>query len=344
VRIFLHEFVTGGGWYTQNSDLPNQSLGTEGFAMLSALAADFSRLLGVSVDVLRDVRSRAFEFPRCKVHEVRSAADERQAIDALAASADWTIIIAPEIDGLLHARCLAVERVGGRLLSPGSQLVALASDKHATAEHLAGLEVRVPRGVALAAGEELPSDFPYPAVLKPRDGAGSLGIRLIANGTVNRTLSLSPARLEEFCPGTAASVAVLCGPRLVVPLVPCRQLLDVERGFAYLGGSLPLLPDLAHRAVRLAARAVGTLADPRGYLGVDLVLGSDESGTADVVIEINPRLTTSYVGLRALCRENLAECMLEVAQGREVELCWDSGSIQFDSSGVVRRARGSGGL
>ena len=48
-----------------------------------------------------------------------------------------------------------------------------------------------------------------------------------------------------------------------------------------------------------------------GYVGVDVVLGNDGR---DWAIEINPRLTTSYVGLRALAGFNLAEAMLAVAR------------------------------
>jgi predicted ATP-grasp superfamily ATP-dependent carboligase len=58
---------------------------------------------------------------------------------------------------------------------------------------------------------------------------------------------------------------------------------------------------------------VATLPTPLGYLGVDLVLGDDPSGADDRVIEINPRLTTSYVGLRAAALCNLAEAMLLTA-------------------------------
>ncbi len=310
--------------------------------MLSALAADFSCLDGVAVDALRDVRYRDLELPGCAVHEVDSAEDERHTIEALAASADWTLIIAPEFDGHLHSRCLAVERAGGRLLGPDSTLVELASDKQATAEHLASRGVPVPKGMALAKGQQLPVDFDYPAVLKPRDGAGSQGIQWVAEAAAVGVNPQWPARLETYCAGTAASVAVLCGPRGMVPLVPCGQLLDRPRGFAYLGGSLPLAGDLAARATRLALQAIGTFRNPRGYLGVDLVLGDDPAGSGDVVVEVNPRLTTSYVGLRALCQDNLARIMLAVAEGREVELCWHCGSIQFEALGAVRQACASG--
>ena len=42
----------------------------------------------------------------------------------------------------------------------------------------------MPRGIALEPGELPPRDFGYPAVLKPRDAAGSDGVRLIESTPV----------------------------------------------------------------------------------------------------------------------------------------------------------------
>ena len=56
-----------------------------------------------------------------------------------------------------------------------------------------------------------------------------------------------------------------------------------------------------------------------GYVGVDLVLGDAADGSRDYAIEINPRLTTSYVGLRALADFNIAEAMLRAANGPRLE-------------------------
>ena len=303
--------------------------------MLRSLAADLSAVSGVTIDVLRDARSAELELPHGTMHPVHGAEEEQETLARLAAAADWTIVIAPEFLGYLTARCRTVEEAGGRLLGPDSQFVALASDKQATAEHLTQHGIRVPNGIALAAGAPLPEEFAYPAVLKPRDGAGSQGLAWIA-GPTDRVNGDSPARLEAYCPGTAASVAFLCGPRQVVPLEPCLQLLAGDGDFAYLGGSLPIPRPWAHRATRLATRAIRSFVNPLGYVGVDLVLGDDPSGSADVVVEVNPRLTTSYVGLRALAEGNLAGSLLAVAEGHEVELCWKSGPIQFESSGDMR--------
>lgn len=332
MRILLHEFVTGGGWYQHTGGPPPPSLAAEGRAMLAAMATDLAAA-GIALDVLGDVRCPDMALPGCTIHEITSAAEEQHTLLRLAAEADWTLLIAPEFQGHLLTRCRAVEAAGGRLLGPSSSCVALATDKHALCEHLARHDINVPRGLALDPGEPLPSDFPYPAVLKPRDGAGSLGVERVDSWSVARLSGPSPARLEAFCPGQPTSVAVLCGPSHSVTLPPCFQSLGGESGFSYLGGSLPIPDDLAARAANLAGRAVASLPRPLGYLGVDLVLGDEKFGAGDVVIEINPRLTTSYIGLRALFAGNLAAAMLAIASGQSPGLCWKPGPIAFEASG-----------
>ena len=129
---------------------------------------------------------------------------------------------------------------------------------------------------------------------------------------------------------------VLCGPAGNHALPACQQLLSTDGAFAYLGGRLPLPPPLDGRARKLAQAAIEALPQPRGYLGVDLILGEADDGSGDYVIEINPRLTTSYVGLRALARTNLAAAMLAVAAGQSPNLCFGDEQVEFTADGAVQ--------
>jgi predicted ATP-grasp superfamily ATP-dependent carboligase len=340
MRILVYEFVTGGGWYSTGDDAPPESLLSEGRAMRDALASDFAAIDGVQVNVLADERFDPPAFKPALTHRVRSAAQEQALLADLCSRADWTVIIAPEFDGHLLSRVQLVEQSRGRLLGPTSNIVALAADKQLTAEHLAKHGVPTPRGIGVQANQPLPRDFRYPAVLKPRDGAGSRGIHWAESPGATPTGSPAGWRLETFYPGVPASVAILGGPRGIAAFPPCRQYLSDDSRFVYYGGSLPLDAPLAERAARLAIQAAQTLTTPVGYLGMDLVLGADPRGADDVVIEINPRLTTSYVGLRALARGNLAEAMLAVAVGEKVELSWHAGPIQFEPTGRINSTIG----
>ena len=52
---------------------------------------------------------------------------------------------------------------------------------------------------------------------------------------------------------------------------------------------------------------------------------------------MNPRPTTSYVGLRVLAETNLAEALLQVVIGETLpHLVWRSGVVQFDEHGAVK--------
>jgi predicted ATP-grasp superfamily ATP-dependent carboligase len=120
-------------------------------------------------------------------------------------------------------------------------------------------------------------------------------------------------------------------------LLPAAQRLCDDGRFRYLGGAVPLPADLSQRAVQAATRAIATIPDISGYVGVDLVLGLAEDGSEDAVIEINPRPTTSYVGLRALAEANLAEALLHIAMGDGIaNLLWRKGMVSFDADGAVR--------
>jgi len=138
---------------------------------------------------------------------------------------------------------------------------------------------------------------------------------------------------QQYIPGFAASVAFLVGPAQTIPLVPCEQLQSSDGRFTYLGGRLPIAPDLASRALRIATAAIRSVPGLLGYVGVDVVLGGDGR---DWAIEINPRLTTSYVGLRASARFNLAEAMLAIVQGQPLPtLAWHDRRIEFTPDGRV---------
>jgi predicted ATP-grasp superfamily ATP-dependent carboligase len=180
-------------------------------------------------------------------------------------------------------------------------------------------------------------------VIKPRDGAGSLQTWFEAGGAQSEArakhfrprFASGSAYLiaQEYVKGFAVSVSFLIGPNSTAPLIPCAQRLSRDGRFQYEGGYLPIAPELADRATRIATSAIECVPGLLGYIGVDIVLGEDGR---DWAIEINPRLTTSYVGLRALAKFNTAEAMLAIVRGDSPpEMTWGSDSIQFTPDGQI---------
>jgi predicted ATP-grasp superfamily ATP-dependent carboligase len=338
MHVFLYEWVSGGGLMEQPGRLP-ASLLAEGSAMISALSADFAAIEGCRVTVLRDMRVAELPLRRCEVVEVQSSSDWREEFERLAAKADWSLIIAPEFDDILRNTLTRARDAGARLLNASDDFVAVAANKQRTAERLHAANVAAPEAVLFEADEEhLPAHFPYPAVLKPLDGAGSQNTLLMTGPHDEPPPYPWPRRLERFYPGRAASVAALCGPAGRRMLPPCWQRLSDDGRFTYEGGAVVDVPELARRATALASRALDAMPPVLGFVGVDLVLGSDPDGSEDVVIEINPRLTTSYVGLRRAVKQNLAQAIVDVAEGREVEFAFRPDPVAFSADGAVWNA------
>jgi predicted ATP-grasp superfamily ATP-dependent carboligase len=341
MHFFLYEWVTGGGLVEEPGPLSRSFL-TEGTAILTALAADFLAIDGSRVSVLRDIRADELVLPGCEAIEVHSREHQREEFAQLTAKADHTLVIAPETDNVLLQTNAMVREAGGRLLAASDPFVELTSDKHLTAECLAKAGVPVPEAIFLEADQEsLPAEFPYPAVLKPVHGAGSQHTMLVTNARDETPPYSWPCRLERFYPGIATSVSFLCGPAHRVPLPACRQHLASDGRFTYTGGSRLSEKELACRATALADRALDSLPPAAGYVGVDLVLGSSADGSEDVVVEVNPRLTTSYVGLRAIAQDNLAAAMLENAAGRIVSPRFSHHGVEFHSDGTVSQPQES---
>ena len=338
MRVFVYEFITGGGMLADPAGLlPQGSLLAEGRAMVQAVTADLLAAGDIHVHSTRDRRLPPLHPPNCEVREVGAATEERRVVEQLAATADWTLIIAPETAGALLDRARLTLSSGGRLLSPAPALIEITADKQRTAEWLCREGVPCPMGKIIRPGQTAGPIRP-PAILKPNGGCGSQEVRLLKSAAELQVALQAldrPMRLEQFQPGLPASVSVLCGPNGRLALPACLQRLT-DGNFTYLGGSTPLAPELDRRARRLALAAVATLPQPLGYIGVDLILGEVADGSSGCVIEINPRLTTSYVGIRSACRENLAAAMLAIAAGQPAALSFHTEPLEFDSDGTIR--------
>jgi predicted ATP-grasp superfamily ATP-dependent carboligase len=275
----------------------------EGRAMRDAVVVDLGGVAGTEVVVV----------------------ERRRDFGAALLLAEAALVVAPEGGGVLERLCRRVERSGRLLLGPSARAVRLLADKHRTGTVLSAAGVPTPRARLVrfaGAARELRALHP-PLVLKPRDGCGCEGVALVrrardipgALARVRRATARGDCVAQEHVAGTPASVSLVVSDR-VLDLGLNLQRLRRGPGFTYLGGETFWPHPLAAEARRVARAAVAALAAAcpgvRGYLGVDLVIGRDRVS----VIEVNPRLTTSYVGLRRSIRDNIAGLLVDAVSGR----------------------------
>ena len=328
MRVVLHEWCCSGGLRMPEAvDLFGETglptgLAVEGRSMLGALLHDGLRADDLELTLLLDGAEDVPLTPgigpgRVTVIRVPDG-EERHCLAEAAAAADWTMVVAPETNGILADRVALARAAGGRVAGADGPFITLAADKQATALALAAAGVAVPAGVLLPAGERLPDAFRRPAVAKALDRCGGDGLVVVPRGA-DLPPALIPRRVEAFVAGTPVGVSCLCGPTETIVLPPVRQRFSTGIHPGYLGGDLRLESLPRNRAMALARRAIHGLESPsrraRGWVGVDMILGDREDGGDDRVLEINPRMTTSFVGLSTLGSASLLRAMLAVVAG-----------------------------
>lgn len=122
---------------------------------------------------------------------------------------------------------------------------------------------------------------------------------------------------QELILGIPASVSLLSTGNDVLPISLNKQNLTLstpEGSSSYRGGFVPLSSKLEAQAFEVAKKLVSSFSCLKGFVGVDLVL----TDKGPVVIELNPRLAASYVGIRQVLNLNLAQGMIDAVLRSEL--------------------------
>ncbi|HET6425002.1 MAG TPA: ATP-grasp domain-containing protein [Planctomycetaceae bacterium] len=337
MRIAVLEAVCAG----LCGENPPPSLLAEGLAMWRALIEDLLLNPQVTIETVVDDRWFAMTPSLSRVHawRVSDVTESMTCWQNCLDDTEATWIIAPECDGLLQ-QLVEMLPPSHRSWNASPEAIALCADKLALAQHLARHSVATIPTVSETWQSPPHFDEDSKFVIKPRDGAGSQLVRRIADQAAwknsrqeYRGAGDPPAIRQPFIPGTPLSIAGWFDRNGVQWFPVAEQVLGED--FVYCGGVIAArVDDEAHATVqRLVTVAVATIPGLQGYVGFDVLLPERRLDTP-VLVEINPRLTTSCLGIRRLCRGDwLASLMTDPSKPLE----WHTDRrIEFTSQGVVR--------
>src|SRR5208337_4799036 len=265
--------------YTVSHD---PSLAREGAAMLAVLRASFERC---GHDVV-----------------LPGPGDFGDDISRLVPACDMGLVIAP--DHLLSKYTFLLEQATHNL-GCGFMTVALCANKVQTGKIL--LQNGIPVPGAAGTGKR---------VIKPVKGCGAQGVRLSEGQPGEGEFA------EEYIEGEYYSVSIIpnrvigdaClyfsgNPPLVLAVNRQEIAIGSDDSFRYLGGETPVHPAREAEIADIARKTVEILGC-QGYCGVDVVVADKV-----YVVDVNPRITTSLVGIAACMQEEIAELLIAASKG-----------------------------
>lgn len=330
MRVLAVEYITGGG--LAGHEIP-PSLAREGGMMAETLLRELAGIAGVGVFSARDSRLPPPDLGACFLVPM-AGQDVWELWERAIANADALWPVAPESGGALERLSNLALRHGKRLIGSAPEAIAIAGSKRATAELL------VKHGIA--AVETRRAGSPPPAadagwVVKPDDGAGAEDTRYLSHSHglsayLARHEHMADLVVQPYLDGDAASMSVLFRDGEASVLACNRQDVsrDAEGLFHYRGFDVGGREDLREEFEAIARRVGEALPGLFGYAGIDLVI----TGRGPIVLEINPRLTTSYAGLGPALGCNVAALVFGLAEGKQMPALRPRHSVRIDVDGA----------
>jgi predicted ATP-grasp superfamily ATP-dependent carboligase len=245
-------------------------------------------------------------------------------IHRLAPGCEIGLVIAP--DHLLAGYTRALEE-GTNSIGCGSMNVALCANKRLSGRVLASHGIPVPPGVTSGRW-----------VVKPVNGCGAQGVRITDRPAAPGEFA------QEFIDGEHLSVSLIgsrvvgdaclsySGARPLVLAINSQEIrIDDDGRFHYAGGETPVEHERSDEIAETGRRCVEILGC-QGYIGIDVVVADQV-----YVVDVNPRITTSLVGIAACMEEEIAALLIGASRGILPASVHLQGKVRFNRQGVVER-------
>lgn len=338
-QVLLFEYISGGG---MGNSADFEFLIAEGFGMLSSLITDFIQL-GFSVQVLIDVRVRnrvikkfqyAIRDHKLTFETISNEKELSPQLQTLVPNSDYVLLIAPEFLNILYDLVSSIESIlqpHQILLNFPSKAIYIFTNKLKTEQFIRSLGFSAPKSFLVNETFTFPHQH---CILKPVDGAGSVDTFWIftkneveRNQIVLAILNKSPQQnfiVQQKIQGIPLSAFIACNQGKITFITFNFQSIEytsldelgMTKQLGYNGGYTPFtnLSSEVEKAIHDLAIVICSQFQLTGFMGIDFLY--DKSSNSYSIVDINPRVTTPYIAISALFKENksnLLQCLFSSA-------------------------------
>lgn len=317
-KVFVFEFVSGGGY---SNELIPSSLFCEGYGMLKSIIEDFHEL-NFEIYTILD-RRLAFLSQFLKADHIIFVEEHSNYLDKfyqVLPQSDSCFIIAPEFLNILYKITEIVIDYKKELYSVGLEGIKVGASKMSTYEFFKRFQVPTPETFYIpTVNHQFDLEFIYKKfhelnhsiIIKPDDGVGAESILFIDDENqiydlfeTDKVLLDDSRRyiIQRYIKGidmSASLIGISDQNRIKTYILGVNtQNVVLHKGSInsqYNGGMTPAQIGSDIRETLQVCLHKLDFSHFKGYFGIDFILTAENTIK---FIEINPRLTTSYLGIR----------------------------------------------
>jgi predicted ATP-grasp superfamily ATP-dependent carboligase len=345
-KIFIFEFVSGGGF---NQTIIPTSLFCEGFGMLRCIIEDL-KALDFEITTMLDSRIYfLYDFLQADIiRKVEKNNTYLKIFKDLIIDSKYVFIIAPETSGILYKLTKIAKNHNRTILSTNLQGIKYGTSKILTSRIFKKYNISTPKTFRIPFQNDLLDlDFILhkfrklncPIVIKPEDGVGAESLHYFE--TKSQILEFFTGHdikidkksyyvLQEYIEGRDLSLSLIGSPFLFEnPLLLSVNSQNININYEeseYLGGYTPYenYKKIIEKISSILKKV--KFLEIEGYFGIDFI---EQSSHYLNFIEINPRLTTSYIGLRNILKYNCAELIFNSKINNIINFVLDFNNYSF---------------
>lgn len=314
MRLLVFEYITGGGLV--DSVLP-VSLLQEGTLMCNALLNDLRVINDLELVVLQDERLANTEriiSTNIRYIQIARGDDIHAILTARQDDYDSVWLIAPETGGILAHWCQLFSAQGKFLYTSGEQAVSICQDKQATTRVLQQAGITCVPSVAFDSSKEYQ---PGSWVVKVNDSVGCEQVYLMHNAAdferiVAYLVSDKQYLIQPYIVGKVLSLSAFFYQGEACFICCNQQHIRIEQQqFVLAACTVNIAHNNTAKYQSLCAAIAAAMPQLYGYVGIDFIATACGE---NLILEINPRLTTSYTGIKQALGVNIAELLIKTPQ------------------------------
>lgn len=293
-NVLIYEYITGGGII--NEDLTHDLL-YEAKLILESLINDFSKSKTIDFKYLLDYRLKD-KYGSSNSIIVKDS--DYNFLSDIYKNFNYVLPILPESHNILYHYSRFLEKNKIKKILSSSETIKVMSDKKLFSNFCKKSEIKHP--LLISDISKIKKNKLY--VIKDRFGVGCSYIQIISSKDIERFDS-NKYIIQEYIKGQSFSASIFCSKGNFTILSLNEHQVKKKRNNYIKINKIIVNKNISdnpkiYGLINKLKKSISTLS---GYIGIDFIITNDDI----YIIELNPRITTSFTKLNSTLGINLAE-------------------------------------